>query len=141
VAAVRHMVGGTVRREVRTFKTTTKDLMALSEWLSAEGCTHIAMGATGISARAAIVVNTAEAPSAPTDAGNSAIGGGQSGHREALSRFRAGVGQVVEATHDLREAVITALGPGLSDPRSADTTVGDMMAARKAADVDARPPA
>jgi hypothetical protein len=40
VAAVRHMVGGTVRREVRTFKTTTKDLMALSEWLSAEGCTH-----------------------------------------------------------------------------------------------------
>jgi len=44
VASVRHMVGGTVRREVRTFKTTTKDLMALSEWLSAEGCTHIAMG-------------------------------------------------------------------------------------------------
>jgi transposase len=48
VAAVRHMVGGTVRREVRTFKTTTKDLMALSEWLSVEGCTHIAMEATGI---------------------------------------------------------------------------------------------
>jgi transposase len=42
------MVDGTVRREVRTFKTTTKDLMALSEWLSAEGCTHIAMEATGI---------------------------------------------------------------------------------------------
>ena len=48
VAAVRHMVGGTVRREVQTFKTTTKDLRALSEWLSAEGCTHIAMEATGI---------------------------------------------------------------------------------------------
>jgi transposase len=48
VACVRHMVGGTVGREVRTFKTTTKDLMALSEWLSAEGCTHIAMEATGI---------------------------------------------------------------------------------------------
>ncbi len=48
VAGVRHMVGGRVRREVRTFKTTTKDLMALSEWLSAEGCTHIAMEATGI---------------------------------------------------------------------------------------------
>jgi transposase len=48
VAAVRHMVGGTVRRKVQTFKTTTKDLMALSEWLSAEGCTHIAMEATGI---------------------------------------------------------------------------------------------
>jgi transposase len=26
----------------------SKDLMALSEWLSAEGCTHIAMEATGI---------------------------------------------------------------------------------------------
>ena len=48
VAAVRHMAGGTVKREVRTFKTTTKDLMALSEWLSGEGCTHIAMEATGI---------------------------------------------------------------------------------------------
>ena len=27
VAGVRHMVGGTVRREVQTFKTTTKDLI------------------------------------------------------------------------------------------------------------------
>jgi transposase len=48
VAAVRHMVGGEVKRGVRTFKTTTQDLMALSEWLSAEGCTHIVMEATGV---------------------------------------------------------------------------------------------
>jgi len=48
VACVRHMVDGAVKREVRTFKTTTKDLMALSEWLSAEGCTDVAMEATGI---------------------------------------------------------------------------------------------
>jgi transposase len=48
VACVRHMADGAVKREVRTFKTTTKDLMALSEWLSAEGCTHVAMEATGI---------------------------------------------------------------------------------------------
>ena len=48
VACVRHMVDGAVKREVRTFKTTTKDLMALSGWLSAEGCTHVAMEATGI---------------------------------------------------------------------------------------------
>src|SRR6266853_494904 len=48
VACVRHMVDGAVKREVRTFKTTTKDLMALSEWLSAEGCTHVALEATGI---------------------------------------------------------------------------------------------
>jgi hypothetical protein len=31
MACVRHMVDGAVKREVRTFKTTTKDLMALSE--------------------------------------------------------------------------------------------------------------
>jgi|SRR6516164_3771355 len=47
VAGVRHMVGGTVRRAVRTFKTT-KDLIASSEWLAAEDCTRIAMEATGI---------------------------------------------------------------------------------------------
>jgi transposase len=48
VACVRHMVDGTVKREVRTFKTTTKQLLALSEWLAAEGCTQIAMEATGV---------------------------------------------------------------------------------------------
>ncbi len=48
VACVRHMVDGDVRREVRSFKTTTHGLMALSEWLSVEGCTHIVMEATGV---------------------------------------------------------------------------------------------
>jgi transposase len=48
VACVRHMVDGEVRREVRSFKTTTKGLMVLSEWLSVEGCTHIVMEATGV---------------------------------------------------------------------------------------------
>src|ERR1700747_3655091 len=48
VACVRHVMNGTVKREVRTFKTTTKELLALSEWLAAKGCTHIAMEATGI---------------------------------------------------------------------------------------------
>jgi transposase len=42
------MADGVVRREVRTFKTTTKELMALSEWLASEGCTPIAMEATGV---------------------------------------------------------------------------------------------
>ena len=36
VACVRHMVNGTVKREVRTFKTTTTELLALSDWLAAE---------------------------------------------------------------------------------------------------------
>src|SRR5215469_11015864 len=33
VACVRHMVNGTVKREVRSFKTTTTELLALSDWL------------------------------------------------------------------------------------------------------------
>jgi transposase len=48
VACRRCMHAGTVAREVRTFRTTTRDLLALSEWLSETGCTHIAMEATGV---------------------------------------------------------------------------------------------
>ena len=48
VACVRHMVNGTVEHQVRTFKTTTTELLALSEWLAAESCTHIVMEATGV---------------------------------------------------------------------------------------------
>jgi transposase len=48
VACARHMVNGTVTREIRTFRTTTKDLLALSEWLANQGCTHVAMEATGV---------------------------------------------------------------------------------------------
>lgn len=48
VACVRHIVNGSVERAVRTFKTTTKDLLALSDWLAGERCTHVAMEATGV---------------------------------------------------------------------------------------------
>jgi transposase len=48
VAGTRHMANGSVRREVRTFKTTTKELLALSKWLAAEGCTRVGMEATGV---------------------------------------------------------------------------------------------
>ena len=48
VSCVRHMVDGKVTTEVRTFKTTTEGLMALSVWLSGEGVTHIGMEATGV---------------------------------------------------------------------------------------------
>ena len=48
VACVRHMANGKVSTQVKTFKTTTQELMALSDWLSTEGCTHIGMEATGI---------------------------------------------------------------------------------------------
>src|ERR1700709_2564318 len=48
VACVRHMHEGTIKREVRTFDTTTKGLLALADWLASEGCAHVAMEATGV---------------------------------------------------------------------------------------------
>ncbi len=36
-----------LHREVRTFETMTPDLLALSDWLSAYGITHVAMESTG----------------------------------------------------------------------------------------------
>ena len=35
------------RREVKTFSTMTRQLLALSDWLSKWGCTHVAMESTG----------------------------------------------------------------------------------------------
>jgi transposase len=40
--------GGKVSTEVQTFATTTAGLTALSEWLAANDCTHVAMEATGV---------------------------------------------------------------------------------------------
>jgi transposase len=48
VACARHMSAGNVSTAIRTFKTTTQELMALSDWLAGEGATHIAMEATGV---------------------------------------------------------------------------------------------
>src|SRR5208282_3521644 len=48
VACLRLVSDGKVTTEVRTFKTTTADLLHLSEWLAANGCTHVAMEATGV---------------------------------------------------------------------------------------------
>ena len=48
VACVRHMVNRIVKREVKTFDTTTKGLLALADWLASERCTHVAMEATGV---------------------------------------------------------------------------------------------
>lgn len=48
VACVRLMAGGTVRRECRTFDTTTAGLLTLLSWLTESSCTHVAMEATGI---------------------------------------------------------------------------------------------
>jgi hypothetical protein len=48
VACLRLVSDGKVTTEVRTFQTTTADLLRLSEWLATNGCTHVAMEATGI---------------------------------------------------------------------------------------------
>jgi transposase len=48
VACLRVASGGKVDTDVRTFETTTAGLIALAEWLAENGCTHIAMEATGI---------------------------------------------------------------------------------------------
>jgi transposase len=48
VGCLRLVSDGKVTREVRTFQTTTADLLRLSEWLAVNGCTHVAMEATGI---------------------------------------------------------------------------------------------
>jgi transposase len=48
VACARIASDGAVTHEVRTFGATTKELMALSEWLTEHGVTHVAMEATGV---------------------------------------------------------------------------------------------
>ena len=45
---MRLVIDGKTVKEVRTFSTTTADLMALSQWLAENKCTHIAMESTGV---------------------------------------------------------------------------------------------
>jgi transposase len=39
---------GQARKEVRTFGTMTDELLALGDWLTAAGCTHVALESTGV---------------------------------------------------------------------------------------------
>ena len=48
VACVRIISAGKIKRECRTFETSTASLEALLGWLTASGCTHVAMEATGV---------------------------------------------------------------------------------------------
>jgi transposase len=48
VACLRRVVEGRVKRELRTFGTTTRELLELSDWLASQGCRHVAMEATGV---------------------------------------------------------------------------------------------
>lgn len=47
-ACVRRLKGGRVEQEVRSFKTMTRDILALADWLEAEGVSHVAMESTGV---------------------------------------------------------------------------------------------
>jgi transposase len=47
-ACARIATGAEVTYEHRTVPTTTRGLLALAEWLTAHGCTHVAMEATGV---------------------------------------------------------------------------------------------
>jgi len=39
---------GKVHKQIRTFGTTTRELVSLREWLLSEGCTHVGMESTGV---------------------------------------------------------------------------------------------
>src|ERR1700732_4386900 len=39
---------GKVQKQVRTFGTTTRELLSMREWLLSQGCTHVAMESTGV---------------------------------------------------------------------------------------------
>ena len=39
---------GRVQKQVRTFGTTTRELVSMREWLLSESCTHVAMESTGV---------------------------------------------------------------------------------------------
>lgn len=45
---LRSSAGGTVETQVRTFGTMTAELEELGRWLTEQGCTHVAMEATGV---------------------------------------------------------------------------------------------
>jgi transposase len=48
VACARIVADGCVEQEVVTFGTTTTELLALPDWLTARGCTQVGMEATGV---------------------------------------------------------------------------------------------
>ena len=39
---------GKAHKEIQAFGTTTRELLALREWLLSHGCTHVAMESTGV---------------------------------------------------------------------------------------------
>jgi transposase len=48
VVACARVSNDSVRRELRTFGTSTRELEELAKWLAERGCTHVAMESTGV---------------------------------------------------------------------------------------------
>jgi transposase len=48
VVCLRITEGKQIRRQTRTFETTTRGLIALADWLDENGCTHILLESTGV---------------------------------------------------------------------------------------------
>ncbi|PYV04401.1 MAG: IS110 family transposase [Acidobacteria bacterium] len=48
VACLLTLDGGKLQKDIRTFSTTTNALLALLDWLTGAGCTHVAMESTGV---------------------------------------------------------------------------------------------
>src|ERR1700733_10744924 len=48
VVCLRKLIGGSVRQEVRTFRTETNALLEMADWLATEGVSHLAMESTGV---------------------------------------------------------------------------------------------
>ena len=48
VCVMRQASNGQPHKELRTYFTTTEELLKLSDWLKEQGCTHIAFEATGV---------------------------------------------------------------------------------------------
>jgi transposase len=48
VCVRRVSAGGQVRKESRSYETTTRQLLALGDWLEGQGVTHVAMESTGV---------------------------------------------------------------------------------------------
>ncbi len=48
VACLSVIEAGQRRKEIRTFRTVTKELLAMRQWLLSEGCSHVGMESTGV---------------------------------------------------------------------------------------------
>jgi transposase len=48
VACLSIVEAGQRRKEIRTFRTVTKELLLLRQWLLEESCTHVGMESTGV---------------------------------------------------------------------------------------------